>query len=152
MLAQVSLGQDTLSKKPTIVQQAHLTKLHLEDFKNSKENKFKASVFSVEKTQVNTSHHWFLQLLTAENRYVNFGKARLVKGHLKADATIPFKFMNPIVSLCNEGKYVIGFVNVSKAGVYTLEIEIENFGVKDSISLEITIDNNESKAHSSKEI
>lgn len=141
---QLTYGQDTIPQKNNLVQEAHYKKLKLEDFKISNKSHFKVSAFSVEKTLVNNTHHWFLQVLTDENNYVNYGKVNLLKGYLKDDATIKFKFMKPIVSLCNEGKYIIGFVNVKTAGVYKLLLEIENFGVIDKINVELTINNNES--------
>lgn len=143
---QVAFSQVSSSTNSNTVQKAHKTKLSIEDFETSDKGNYYVSVFSIEKAFTNTSHHWFLQVLTSTYDYVNYGRIDLVEGHLKSDPSIKFNFMNPVVSLCNEGKYIIGFVNVKTAGVYELLLEIENFDKKDKILVEIEIsDNDKSK-------
>lgn len=128
-------------EKRTVVQKAHYKQWNLKDFTNSDNENFKVKLYTVEDALTNTSHHWFLQVLTNENNYVNYGKITLTKGYLTNNQNIEFKFMNPIFSLCNEGKFIIGFVNVDKPGKYTINLEIENFGKKDTIELELQIKN-----------
>jgi len=47
--------------------------------------------------------------------------------------------MSPLNKLCSDGKYIVGFVKVKSAGVYALNIAIDNFGKKDTIEIEIDI-------------
>lgn len=122
-----------------IVQIAHNMKWELEDFTPSSKKKYKTNVFTVtSKSQTNKTHHWFLQLLTADNHFVNYGNVTL-KGYLKDDPSIAFRYMGMVENLCTEGKYLIGFVKVKEAGTYVLDIEIDNFGEKDRTTVEINI-------------
>ena len=132
------LGQ-TSTKNKTVTQQAHEKKIHLKKFKLSNHEQFKVKVFTVDKkAQVNRTHHWFIQLLSADNQYVNFAKIN-VDGHLKDNPDIKFNYMSPLNKLCSDGKYIVGFVKVKSAGVYALNIAIDNFGKKDTIEIEIDI-------------
>lgn len=125
--------------KKTIVQQAHDKQLLLENFENTKQNNYKVKVFTVDERAMNNQvHHWFVQVLETNDLFVNFGNIKL-SGYLKRDKQIKFNYMNPVTRMCNEGKYVVGFVNVKHPGIYVLNIEINNFGIIDTITTEIEI-------------
>lgn len=126
-------------QKKTIEQKAHDRKINLEDFTATNNNQFKIKVFTVDKKAiVNKTHHWFIQLLTPDDQFVNYGNVELT-GYLKDDPNIDFYFMQPVMKLCSEGKYIVGFAKVKHAGTYVLNIKIENFGVHDTATAEITI-------------
>ena len=135
----VCLGNTYSQKKESIEQKAHNKKIKIEEFTLTENAKFKIKVFTVgKKSMVNKTHHWFVQLLSLENTFLNYADVE-VKGHLKSDPNIPFKFMNPVMKLCSEGKYIIGFTKVKQAGIYELQIEIENDGEQDKAMIEIEI-------------
>lgn len=77
-------------------------------------------------------------MLTSDDQFVNYANVSL-EGHLKDDPSIEFNFMEPVMKLCSEGKYIIGFTKVKHAGSYVLQINIENFGVHDTVKVEIII-------------
>jgi len=123
----------------TLEQKAHNKKIKLEEFSPTDQAKFKIKVFTVDKKAVvNKTHHWFVQLLSSEDTFLNYADVEL-KGYFKTDPDIDFHFMNPVMKLCSEGKYIVGFTKVKHAGIYVLHFKIDNFGEQDKVMVEIEI-------------
>ena len=135
------IGQNNgTSVKRNVVQKAHDKKLKLVDFTATEQKIYKVKVFTTDtlNAKINHTHHWFVQVLDENNQYVNFANIKM-DGHLKSNADIKFNYMFNVNRLCNEGKYVIGFVNVKNEGSYLLNFEIDSFGEVDTITAEIEI-------------
>ena len=66
-------------------------------------------------------------------------------GHLKSDPSIPFSYINPVFSLCDEGKYVIGFVRVREEGPWILNAKVKNKEQEDTFTYEIVIEGAQEK-------
>lgn len=135
-----NLSGQYIKENNSLLEKAHETKINLEEFTVSENKLFKIKIFSVgDRAMVNRTHHWFLQVLDAENNFVNFANIK-VSGSLSGQSEIDFNFMDPVNKLCTEGKYIIGFVKVKEAGVYQLRVEINNLeGQRDIGSYEIEI-------------
>lgn len=133
-------AQTNRQKEQTIAQKAHDKQLLVSDFVPTKNQKFKLKTFNIEEPKINKKHHWFLQLLTPNNEFVNYATIE-VKGHLKNNPSIHFKYIGSVMRMCTEGKYIIGFVKVDQPGTYVLKVNIANFGVSDETSVEINIPN-----------
>jgi len=132
------LGQST-SNGSTLKDKAHKKELSEDAFMATNDNHFLVSVYTnEEKAFTNKVHHWFLDIKDTNGSSLNYAKIKL-KGYLKANPDIKFKYMAPVIALCNEGKYVIGFVHVSQTGPWVLEVDINNKSTKDAFTHEITI-------------
>ncbi len=127
--------QSTHQKKKTVVQLAHDKKGKEAEFTATHKGNFKVKLFSIAPPKINKTHHWFLQIIDDNSAFVNFGNVT-VTGYHKNDKNKKFNYFNPVTKLCSEGKYVIGFVKVKDTGTWVLHITIDNFGKKDTITLE----------------
>ena len=128
-------AQSSHQKKKTSVQLAHDNKGKQAEFTATHASNFKVKLFSIDPPQTNKVHHWFLQVIDENGAYVNFGKVK-VTGYHKEDKTKKFNYFNHVTKLCSEGKYVIGFVKLKDSGMWVLDISIDDFGKKDTITLE----------------
>ncbi len=128
-------AQTTYQKKKTSVQLAHDNKGKEAEFTATDKGNFKVKLFSTAPPKINKTHHWFLQIIDENSAFVNFGNVT-VNGYHKNDKNKKFNYFNQVTKLCSEGKYVIGFVKVKDVGSWVLDITIDNFGKKDSITLE----------------
>lgn len=123
----------------TVKQKAHDNQIKRAAFKNTDQDKFLVNIYTVdEKSMVGRTHYWFLALRSADEKILNYAKIKL-KGHLKSDPSVKFSYINPVFSLCDEGKYVIGFVRVNQSGPWVLEAEISSKGIADTITYEIEV-------------
>ena len=77
-------------------------------------------------------------LADSTGKPLNYARIQ-VNGHLKSNPAIPLAYQGNVIALCTEGKYIIGFVNVAKSGIYQLNATIDNFGQVDTFSYEIEI-------------
>jgi len=127
----------------TVKQTAHEKKMNKEDYVTTDDAHFQISIYTTdEKSYTGKMHHWFLDLTNPKGRPLNYAKINL-KGYLKADPNVKFSYIDPVFSLCNEGKYVIGFVKVNQSGPWVLEAEIKSKDVKDTFKYEIMIADSE---------
>lgn len=137
LLPQQGQGQNT-QKKKTVLEKAHDRKIEENEFVETDKALFLTKVYSVDEVSINKTHHWFLKLISLNKEPVNYADVE-VTGYFKDDPTIKFKYMNPVFKLCSEGKYIIGFVKVKNSGTWVLDIVIDNFGKRDTLSYEIEI-------------
>lgn len=138
--SQTLFSQASRGGKKTVKQKAHDKKNAKEEFVLSSDEKFQVSIYTVdEKSMTQRTHHWFVELRDKKGKPLNFAKINL-SGYLKDDPKIKFNYINPVFSLCNEGKYVIGFVRVDECGPWVLEAKVESKDIKDTFTWEINID------------
>ena len=128
-------AQSTHKKKKTSVQLAHDNKGKEAEFTATDKGDFKVKLFSIDPPKINKTHHWFLQIIDENNSFVNFCNVT-VSGYHKDDKNKKFNYFDQVTKLCSEGKYVIGFVKVKDIGMWVLDISIDNFGEKDTLTLE----------------
>lgn len=127
------------TKGKTLKDKAHQKDLKEEDFFASDDEKFRVSVYTTEeKSYLGRTHHWFFDLTDTEGKPLNYAKVQL-KGHLKSDPSVKFNYIDPVFSLCNEGKYVIGFVRVEQNGPWVLEATVRSKETEDTFSCEIVV-------------
>lgn len=135
----IAYGQSSNSAGKTVKQKAHDKELNKEDYITTDDKHFYISIYTTaKKSYTGRTHHWFLDLTDLEGSPLNYAKIKL-KGYLKSDPNVTFNYINPVFSLCNEGKYVIGFVNVDQSGPWVLEAEIESKEIKDAFTYEVLI-------------
>ncbi|MEM9921030.1 MAG: hypothetical protein AAF990_23215 [Bacteroidota bacterium] len=139
-------GQDhSLTTKKNVVQKAHDRKVQVEEFINTDKSIFKAMIYTVDKRAVvGRTHHWFFKLADQNGQALNYANIQ-VKGYLKADPKIKFTYQGGVFPMCNEGKYIIGFVKVHQSGTWVLEATIDNFGATDQLVYEIEIPDQDSR-------
>jgi len=123
------------------VQLAHDLKGKKEEFTPTKNGHFQAKLYTIEKPTANKTHHWFLQLIDKEDQFINIGNISLDAYH-ESDKNLKLNYIAPVFAMCNEGKYIIGFVNEEKTGKWILDIAIDNFNLSDTITLEIEVAEN----------
>ena len=128
----------TTSFSNPVLQKAHEKKVDLSSFQKTRNQQFLIKIYKVEKSTKGKTHHWFLQLTDIKGMPLNYANIRL-DGYLKTKSNIKFKYQGGVFPLCTQGKYVIGFVKVQEAGIYVLDIIINNFDEQDKISYEIEI-------------
>ena len=133
-----TLAAQTSTSAKTEVQLAHDLKGKSEEFTKTKNGLFKAKVYTVKTATTNKMHHWFLQITDENDAFINYGSVQMDAYH-ESDKSIKLNYLNPVFAMCQEGKYVIGFVNVEKAGKYILDLEIKQFGKTDNITLEMEV-------------
>ena len=137
--ASTLIGQSNLGKPKTILDKAHDRKISTEEFAKSDEQLFQYKIYTVDKAVINKTHHWFIKLADLEGKPLNFSRVDLTKAYLKTDPKVKFTYGNAVFPLCSEGKYIIGFVKVKHSGTWVLEMAIDNFGKKDTLTYEIFI-------------
>ena len=137
ILVQPSWSQSS-SKKKSVLELAHDKKIKTDEFVKTDLKLFNAKVYSVDRVAINRAHHWFLKLTDLEGVPINYANVKL-KGYFKDDPSIKFSYRNPVFKLCSEGKYIIGFVKVKNSGTWVLNISIDDFGKKDTLTYEIEI-------------
>jgi len=131
-----SAQRNTLRK--TEVQLAHDDKSEYASFQSSDHHLFQVRVFSIKVPKVNKQHHWYIQVLDDKGVPVNLASLTM-EAYLKEDKSIQLNYMAPVFTLCSEGKYIIGFINSKRSGIWQLDVAIDDFGKKDQVSLEMEI-------------
>jgi len=132
-------AQTSSNEKPrTEVQQAHDLKGKKGEFTQTKEGFFQAKIYSVKASETNKMHHWFLQIVDENHVFINNGSITMDAYH-ESDKSTKLNYMGPVFPMCQEGKYIIGFVNTDKGGKWILDITISHFEKKDSITLEMNV-------------
>jgi len=127
------------SKQSKTLRQAHQKQLDKDDFIKTDEQHFLVSVYTnKDKSFTKRTHHWFLDLKDIEGNPIDSANVKL-KGYLKANPEVKFYYLGPVLSLCADGKYLIGFVNLNQTGPWILEMEIDDKSIKDAFTHEITI-------------
>ena len=133
------LYSQTGGAKKTVKQKAHDKKTAEDEFSLTEDEKFQFNVYTVdEKSMTDRTHHWFIEVKDMAGKPLNYAKINL-SGYLKSDPNVKFNYVNPVFSLCNEGKYVIGFVRVNRTGPWVLEAELKSKDIKDNFICEINI-------------
>lgn len=125
----------------TEVQIAHDIKGKIEEFTATQNGLFQAKLYSVEKASTNKTHHWFLQVIDEKDQFVNISTITLDAYH-ENDKTTKLNYVGPVFAMCQEGKYVIGFVDIKQSGKWILDITIEQFGKTDTITLDMQVSDN----------
>jgi len=125
-------------KKRTEVQSAHDLKGKVEEFIITKNGVFKAKVYAVKSVETGLVHHWFIQVIDENNAFVNISTISMDAYH-QSNKDLKLNYMGPVFAMCQEGKYVIGFVDIDKGGKWILDIEIDQFGKKDTVTLEMDV-------------
>ncbi|MEM9719546.1 MAG: hypothetical protein AAGA10_09880 [Bacteroidota bacterium] len=121
-----------------MLEKAHDLRIEHGEFLATHKEYFSVKVFTVEEAVAHKTHHWFIQVLDSAGYPLNFASLTL-DGYLQANPAIAFNYIGNVISLCSDGKYLIGFVKVSKPGIYRLEFHIDHFGKKDTIQCQIEI-------------
>jgi hypothetical protein len=134
----IAIGQNSSSNKKTVLTSAHEQKAKLEEFTKTDKQLFKVKLYAVDNPVINKTQHWFVQVMDNNNNDVNYGKVH-VEGYLKNDKNIKLNYIAPAFAMCNQGKYVIGFVKVKQAGTWVLKIAIESADIKDTVTLEMNV-------------
>jgi hypothetical protein len=137
-IVSTAINAQTSSSKNTL-NLAHERIGKLEEFHKTQNQQFKVKLYSIDKPISNKKQHWFLQILDKNNNDVNYGKIQ-INAYLKSNNTIKLNYIAPAFAMCNQGKYVIGFVKAQNAGIWVLDITIENNDTKDVISLEMNVE------------
>lgn len=136
LLTLTSLSAQTRGK---VLQKAHDNKIAAEQFIPTDTDVFRVNVYTVdEKSMTGRTHHWFLDLRDPGGKPLNYAKVKM-SGYLKSDPSVKFSYVNPVFSMCNEGKYVIGFVRVRESGPWVLEFNISDKGKEDTFTQEIVV-------------
>lgn len=126
-----------------VLQRAHNKTIDTEELQATDTGRFKFSIYTVdEKAMVGKTHHWFFKLSDSEGEPLNYARVELT-GYLKSDPTVAFNYHGSLISLCSEGRYIIGFVKVQQSGPWVLEAVVNNFGTQDTFTYEIEINNAE---------
>ncbi|MEM6320483.1 MAG: hypothetical protein AAF960_22630 [Bacteroidota bacterium] len=138
LVAHNVIGQPT-SGNSRLKQRAHQKQLVETDYATTENKAFLVHVYANEnKAFVYEAHHWFLDLKDPEGNPINQADIKLT-GYLKANPEKVFPYIPPVFSLCNEGRYIIGFVEARQSGPWVLNVEIEHQEVKDAFTQEIVI-------------
>ena len=135
-------GQNSAVKR-NIVILAHEQRAQLKEFTKTKNESFYVKLYTVETPSINKTQHWFLQILDKNTNYLNYNVAVALDGYLKNNPTIKFNYMGPVVTMCDEGKFVIGFVKVKQQGIWTLNVNVKNGDIEDTVSLNIMVEKSE---------
>lgn len=125
----------------TEVQQAHDLKGKVEEFSKSENGIFQAKVYTVKTPLTNKTHHWFVQVIDQNMEFVNYGNVSLNAYH-EQDKNRKLNYMAPVFPMCQEGKYVVGFINEKMDGNWILELDITQHGKNDKITLQMELAEN----------
>ncbi len=135
----ISAQVDSVNNNKTEIQLAHDSRGKIEDFMNSDNNIFKVRVYSIKTPITNTVHHWFVQILNEKLEYINYGRLSIDAYH-QSNKNSKLNYMNPVFAMCQEGKYVVSFINVKKSGTWIIDATIvDHYGISDTISLEMEV-------------
>ncbi len=138
LVCNIGFAQDLNSSNKNVVQKAHDKSFFKEDFTLSDNGRFYVKLFSVDTPKTNKLHHWFLQIFNKNEEAVNFGKVELTGFHA-VEKSKKFNYINQVNNLCSQGKYVIGFIKLQKSGTWVLDLKIEEFGKKDTVTLKMEV-------------
>jgi hypothetical protein len=134
----IAIGQNSPSNKKNVLTSAHEQKAKLEEFTKTEKQLFSVKLYAIDNPIINKTQHWFVQVMDKNNHEVNYGKVN-VEGYLKNDKNVKLNYSAPVFAMCNQGKYVIGFVKVKQTGTWVLKITIESVDSKDIVTLEMNV-------------